>query len=85
MNFELAIRAEFVTQHLMHEQGVKPTLPLEMYVQIGYDLMLEDPKKWQKINQAYELDIKRCLKSGIGNRKAFKFRKLTTPTGARDE
>jgi len=76
MNFEQTIRAEFVTQHLMKELNIEPTLPIEMYLSLGYDLMIKDPKKWEAINKAYDLDIRRCLKQGVGNKKAFKYRPL---------
>lgn len=76
MNFELAIRAEIATQHIMHENEQEQSLPLEMYVKIGYGLMLENPKKWEAIQKAYELDIARALKAGRSFNKEFKFRKL---------
>ena len=71
MNFELAIRAEFATMHLMRENKLNG--PVDLFLKLGYDLMLDDPKKWDQIQEAYKIDIKRCLKSGIGNRKGFDF------------
>jgi hypothetical protein len=74
INFEYAIRAEFATMHLMKEQGL--TGPVELHLGKGYALHLSDVAKWNRIQDAYELDIERCLKSGIGDRKSFKYRQL---------
>lgn len=74
MSFENAVRAEFATQHVMHEKGLEG--PIDLFLELGYSLMTQNPKKWKAIQKAYELDIKRCLKKGIGDREGFKFRKL---------
>jgi hypothetical protein len=76
MSFEWGVRAEFATQHLIHEQGIQMNLPLEMYLGLGYDLQLENPKKWNAIQEAYALDIARVLKNGMTNRKGFRYREL---------
>lgn len=81
MNFELAIRAEIATQHLMHESEQEQTLPLEMYVGLGYDLIINDPKKWELIQKAYELDVARALKAGRSFHKEFKYRELQNYDG----
>jgi len=73
-NFEWAIRAEFATQHEMHERGIDG--PVELNIGLGYDMQIHDPKKWDDIQKTYELEIKRCLKEGMGNRRGFKFKKL---------
>jgi len=75
VNFEWGIRAEYAALHLMHEQGIDKGL-LDLYLSFGYDLQFTDKKKWNAIQKAYELDIKRCLKRRIGDRKGFKYREL---------
>lgn len=76
MNFELAIRAEIATQHIMHETEQEQTLPLEMYIGLGYDLITKNPAKWEAIQEAYELDIARALRAGRSFHKEFKYREL---------
>jgi len=74
VNFEFAIRAEFATQHIMHER--KLSGPLDLMLHLGYDLLLENPEKWEAIQKLYELEIARCLKRKCGNRRGFKFKVL---------
>lgn len=69
--FEWAVRAEFATQHLMHEKGLVGSV--ELWLRLGYDLQIEDKKLWAAIQKAYELPIARCLKEGFANSKDFKF------------
>ena len=76
VNFELAIRAEFATQHMMHENGIELRAPLEMYIDLGYGLITGDPKKWEAIQKQYDFEIRKQLKSGIGDKGAFKYRPL---------
>lgn len=52
MNFEQAIRAQFATQHLMAERGL--TGPLEIFTHLGYDLFLQNPKKYKAIQELYK-------------------------------
>lgn len=76
LNFELAIRAEIATQHIMHENELEQSLPLEAYIKIGYDLITENRDKWDAIQKAYELDIARALRAGRSFHKEFKYREL---------
>lgn len=71
MSFEWAIRAEFAAMHIMHEKGIDG--PVDFHLHLGYDLQLENQELWNKIQEAYELQIRKCLKSGCGNRAGFKF------------
>ncbi len=72
--FQWAIRAEFATMHLMHEQGLKG--PIDLFLSLGYDLQLNDKDKWNAIQKEYDMDIRRCLKQKFGDREGFKFRPL---------
>ncbi|RTL05204.1 hypothetical protein EKK58_08630 [Candidatus Dependentiae bacterium] len=83
MSFEWAIRAEFATQHLMHEAEISG--PVDFYLDQAYKLQMENPEKWDAIQKAYELDIQRCLKRGIGDRRRFKYRSLAIPQSRKDE
>jgi hypothetical protein len=71
--FEWAVRAEFATQHLMHEQNIERKLPLEMYLSLGYDCQIQNPKLWDKIQSTYELQIARVLKRKMTDRRGFKY------------
>lgn len=74
MSFLTQIRVEFVTQHLMHELKIKG--PPSLHLALGYGLMQDNPEKFQAIQKAYELDIRRCRKYGLGNKHGFESRKL---------
>jgi hypothetical protein len=78
--FEWAIRAEFATQHVMHELG-KTGRAIDLFLYLGYDLMLNDPKKWNAIQKTYDMEIRRCLKNKIGNRRGFRYKALADKGG----
>ena len=78
MNFELAIRAEFATQHLMHEMD-KVGMPIDLMLDLGYGLMMNDSDKWNAIQKTYEVEINKCLESGCGNREGFSYKELIKP------
>ena len=74
--FEWAIRANYATKHLMHENGDKEVLPFEMYIGKGYELQMDNPKKWNAIQELYQLEIARDLKRGAWDGRKFKFKEL---------
>lgn len=73
--FRNQITEEYVVMHLMHEAG-QQDLPVDMFIGRGFDLFMADKKKYKAIVKAYEMDIERCVKRGVGDRKNFKYRPI---------
>lgn len=76
MNFELAVRAEIATLHEMHEKQIELKLPLEMYLDLGYSLITENPQKWEAIQNKYKPEIERCLSAGRTFKNDFIYKPL---------
>lgn len=74
--FRNQITEEYVAMHLMYEAG-KQDLPVDLFIGRGFDLLMSDKAKYRAIVKMYEMDIERCVKRGIGDRKGFKYRPLS--------
>jgi hypothetical protein len=77
INFEQAIRTEFATMHIMNEKGYRG--PVDMFLQKGYELQIDDPAKWEAIQKNYEPEIRKVLDAGVGDRKSFVYKPWRMP------
>lgn len=75
VNFELAVKAEYIAAHVKHQRG-RGDMPSELFLSEAYNMLMGDHQHAEEILKLYEAEVARDLERGVSSISKFKYKEL---------